>query len=65
MIKEHSLDLFTKVTKHLFQRKYGSLEYASPHILESLIQCTQGVDENGELTEVSENKQMYHIKRKV
>ena len=65
MIKDHDIDLFTKLTKHLFQRKYGSLEYASPHILESLLQCTQGVDENGESTEVSETKQMYHIKRKV
>ena len=33
MIKDHSLELYTKLTKHLFQRKYGSLEYASPHIL--------------------------------
>ena len=66
MIKEHNLDLFTKLTKHLFQRsKHNSLEYASPHILESLLQSTQAVDENGEVTEVSENKQMYHIKRKV
>jgi len=34
-------------------------------VLESLIESTKSVDENGELTEVSENKQMYHIKRKV
>lgn len=65
MLKADNVDLFSKLTKHLFQRKYGSLEYASPHILEALHQCTQGVDENGDLTEVSENKQMYHIKRKV
>ena len=65
MIKAHDIELFSKMTKHLFQRKQGSLEYASPHILESLLLSTQGVDENGDLTEVSENKQMYHIKRKV
>ena len=65
MIKVHNLDLFTKVTKHLFQKKHGSLEYASPHILEQLLQSTNGVDENGDSTEVTENKQMYHIKRKV
>jgi len=41
------------------------LEYASPHILESLLQSTKQVDENGELVDVSDSKQMYHIKRKV
>ena len=64
-LRAENLDLYAKVTKHLFQRKYGSLNYASPHILEQLLLSTQGVDEKGELTEVSENKQMYHIKRKV
>lgn len=61
----NDLTLFTKLTKHLFQRKFGSLEYASPHILESLLLSTKSVDENGELVDASENKQMYHIKRKV
>ena len=65
MIKDHDINVFSKMTKHLFQRKYGSLEYASPHILETLLQSTQSVDENGEQSGVSENKQMYHIKRKV
>ena len=56
MIKDYDVNMFSKVTKHLFQRKYGSLEYASPHILETLLLSTQSVDENGELQGVSENK---------
>jgi len=34
-------------------------------VLHSLLDSTKTVDEFGDLVETSENKQMYHIKRKV
>lgn len=65
IIKLENPDLFNKLSKLLFQRKFGSLEYASPFILEELLESTKGTDEDGEKTELPDNRQMQHIARKV
>ena len=66
MIRNVDPDLFNRLSRLLFQRKHGSLEYASPHILESLLNSTKHlIEEHGELSCVSESKQMQHIQRKV
>ena len=47
IIKLANPDLFNKLSKLLFQRKFGSLEYASPFILEELLDSTHARDEDG------------------
>ena len=65
MIKTLDPDLFSKIYKQLFSKKEGSLVYASPHILESLLVSTNMLDENGEFLEASDQKQKQNINRKV
>ena len=48
MIKTLDPDLFSKICKQLFSKKEGSLVYASPHILESLMLSTNMLDVNGD-----------------
>ena len=57
VIKNVDRDVFDKIYKLLFQKKFGSLEYSSPFILEELLECTKDVDED--------IAQMQHIAKKV
>ena len=63
-MKIENINLFNKISKLLFQRKFGSLEYASPFILAELLESTRGEDSD-ELNGVPENRQLQHIARKV
>lgn len=37
-------DVFSRVSKLLFQKKFGCLEYSSPFILEELLECAKNAD---------------------
>ena len=60
MIKCVNLDVYGKISKLLFHKKFGSLEYSSPFILEELLECIQDVQglNYGQ-------PQMQHIAKKV
>lgn len=52
-------DLHTKISKILFLKKWPSLKYASPFILQSLLESTKAIDMFGEKIEgVQESRQM-------
>jgi len=57
--------LHAKLSKILFLKKWPSLKYASPFILEALLDSTRMTDTFGEKIENHENRQMQHIARKV
>ena len=63
VIKTENPDFFNKMSKLLFQRKFGSLEYASPFILAELLESTKSTDEHAD--SLPENRQLMHIARKV
>ena len=65
MIKIDNPDLFNKISKLLFQRKFGSLEYASPFILAELLESTNRCDEQGEQSGAADTRQLQNIARKV
>lgn len=47
-LKMHNEDLHAKISKILFLKKWPSLKYASPFILEALLESTRMVDGYGE-----------------
>jgi hypothetical protein len=58
-LKIHREDLHAKISKILFLKKWPSLKYASPFILEALLDSTRMTDNQGEKIEGShENRQM-------
>jgi hypothetical protein len=57
--------LHAKISKILFLKKWPSLKYASPFILEALLESAKMVDAAGDKVECPENKQMHHIARRV
>ena len=61
MLKSNNPALYEEIL-HLLKDKMKSLEYASPFILEQLLNCTQQVDEDGELTGHSDDKVMEKLK---
>jgi hypothetical protein len=57
--------LHAKISKILFLKKWPSLKYASPFILEALLDSTRMTESLGEKIENYENRQMQHIARRV
>ena len=58
-LKMNREDLHTKISKILFLKKWPSLKYASPFILQSLLESTKAIDMFGEKIEgVQESRQM-------
>jgi hypothetical protein len=65
-LKLHREDLHAKISKILFLKKWPSLKYASPFILEALLESTRMTNGQGEkLDGGHENRQMQHIARRV
>ena len=56
-LKLHREDLHAKISKILFLKKWPSLKYASPFILEALLDSTKMIDSQGEKMDgIQENR---------
>jgi hypothetical protein len=64
-LKQHREELHAKISKILFLKKWPSLKYASPFILEALLDSTRMTDAAGDKLDCPENRQMTHVARRV